>query len=237
MSEGIASGEGRNGMRLRSSQLEKLAPLSDREIAARVVTGDTGAFELLMRRHNQRLFRTARSVLSNDADAQDALQEAYVRVYRGLPAFQNDSALITWMTRIVFNEAIRFRTRRSGVWKHERNGGPSDVWSQPEYVEPVMDGNERIRLFDEAMNVLSELERGVVMLRVIHGLTTRETAASLGISESNVKICLFRAKPKMATALEESGIEAVRSALSFDGERCDRLVAAVFAGLEDQGFV
>ena len=109
-------------MRFQSEKLEQLAPLSDEEVVGRVLAGDTGAFELLMRRHNQRLFRTARSVLSNDTDAMDALQEAYIRVYKGLSAFEKRSTLATWMTRIVFNESIRFRSRRARVTRRERVG-------------------------------------------------------------------------------------------------------------------
>ncbi len=222
-------------MRMQPNTLRQLSPLGDEEVALRVVAGDTGAFELLMRRHNQRLFRTARSVLSNDADAQDALQDAYIRVYRGLPRFRERSTLVTWMTRIVFNEALRFRARRSGIRQRERAAASlAATNARAGGPEPVMDETERMRMFDDALGALSERERAVVMLRIVQGLGTRETAASLGMSESHVKVCLFRAKPKMADALAGSGAEEVRRRLSFDGARCDRLVAAVFQRLEQQ---
>lgn len=220
-------------MRFQSEKLEQLAPLSDEEVVGRVLAGDTGAFELLMRRHNQRLFRTARSVLSNDTDAMDALQEAYIRVYKGLSAFEKRSTLATWMTRIVFNESIRFRSRRARVTRRERVGvQQAAAESQTQLPESCMDGMERMRRFDEAMDALTENERGVVMLRVIHGLSTRETALSLGLSESNVKVSLFRAKPKLAAVLGGDGVGSVRQSLTFDGTRCDRLVRSVFIGLE-----
>lgn len=222
-------------MRLQRTTLEQLAPLTDEEVAGRVAAGDTGAFELLMRRHNERLFRTARSVLANDADAQDALQEAYIRVFNALGGFKERSALVTWMTRVVFNESVRLRTRRSAIRRREHAGTPTDASEQHATTpEHLMDGTERMQMFDEAMAALSEQERGVVMLRIIQGLSTRETAASLGLTESNVKVSLFRAKPKMAAALRGTGAEEIRRRLSFDGDRCDRLVADVYRRLEAQ---
>ncbi|MFI4896778.1 MAG: sigma-70 family RNA polymerase sigma factor [Phycisphaerales bacterium JB059] len=223
-------------MRLESTRLRLLAPLTDEQVAARVVEGDTGAFELLMRRHNQRLFRTARAVLSSALDAEDALQEAYLRIYNGLAGFDSRSTLATWMTRIVFNESIRLRERRARLHERERSGlTPETPDAVAETREPVMRGAERIRMFDEAMSDLSERERSVVMLRVIQGLSTRETAASLGMTESHVKVSLFRAKPKMSAALAGEGVEEIRRELSFDGERCDRVVAAVFDRLRAGG--
>jgi len=137
------------------------------------------------------------------------------------------------MTRIVFNESIRFRTRRAGVRRFEQTGAPPCMFDQhADTREPLMDRTQRIDIFDQAMAALSENERAVVMLRVIHGLSTRETAASLGMTESNVKVCLFRARPKLAASLEGAGAQEICQQLSFDGERCDRLVAAVFLRLE-----
>ncbi|MFG0260594.1 MAG: sigma-70 family RNA polymerase sigma factor [Phycisphaerales bacterium JB041] len=219
-------------MRLESATLSQLAPLTDEEVAARVVDGDSGAFELLMRRHNQRLFRTARALLSSETDAQDALQEAYLRIYKGLAEFEARSSLATWMTRIVYHESIRFRQRRARIQGRERTGVPLGSSAGAETLEPLMSNFERMRVFDEAMSVLSDRERSVVMLRVIQELSTAETASSLGMTESNVKVTLFRAKPKLERAFEGTGTEDIRRALSFDGERCDRLVAAVFRRLE-----
>lgn len=222
-------------MRLRATQLDQLNPLTDEDTANRVASGDSGAFELLMRRHNQRLFRTARAVLSNDVDAMDALQEAYIRIYHGMSAFQEQATLVTWMSRIVFNEAVRFRTQRARIQRRESSDiTPAVVNRHAAWKDPNMEGDERMRLFDEAMDMLSEHERGVLMLRIIHGLSTRETAASLGMTESNVKISLHRAKPKLKTAIEHDGADEIRRRLTFDGERCDQLVAAVFRQLEPE---
>lgn len=222
-------------MRTYQNKLETLAPMNDDEVASRVIAGDTGAFELLMRRHNERLFRTARSVLSNDTDAQDVLQESYIRIFKGLPEFAERSKLVTWMTRIVFNEALRFRSRRSRLRQREQVGESlAAATSCTKDSEPSMDSKERMQMFDDVLATLSERERGVVMLRIVQGLSTRETAASLGMSEGNVKISLFRAKPKMAEALKGSGTEDVRRQLSFDGDRCDRMVKAVFQQLDEQ---
>jgi RNA polymerase sigma-70 factor (ECF subfamily) len=223
-------------MRAELTELQQLAPLSDEDVAARVVAGDTGAFELLMRRHNQRLFRTARAVLLSEADAMDALQEAYIRIYRGLRGFEQRSTLVTWMTRIVLSESLRFRERRVRVDSREKCGLQAALFDHHvEPLEPVMDGMERVEIFDEAMAMLSERERSVVMLRIVQELSTGETAASLGISESNVKVILFRAKPKLTRALEGSGVEEIRRQLTFDGQRCDHLVESVFRRLECTG--
>ncbi len=239
-------------LRLERSRLHQLAPLSDEEVARRVVAGDIGAFELLMRRHNQRLYRVARAILSNDADAEDALQEAYIRIYEGLSAFGERARLVTWMTRIVFNEAVRFRQHRAAVRRRERGleallhdgmdreadgraarrkGGGAIGDSGAVAAEPIVPRTEGAQMIDDAMAGLSDQERSVVVLRLVQGLSTRETAISLGISESNVKISLFRARPKMAAAFEKAGLEEIRRQSVFDGERCDRLVAAVFARL------
>ncbi len=220
-------------MRLETSRLQQLSPLSDCEVAARVVGGDSGAFELLMRRHNERLYRTARGVLMNDADAQDALQDAYIRIYNSLGGFEERASLVTWMTRVVFNESLRFRGRRARIRERERTG---DVHVELERstatTGDAMTISESVRMFDDAMETLTDSERSVVMLRVVQGLSTRETAASLGMSESNVKVTLFRARPKLAAAIDASNVEDVRRALAFDGERCDRLVASVFRRLD-----
>ena len=216
-------------MRLATSRLQQLSPLTDNEVAARVVGGDTGAFELLMRRHNERLYRTARAVLLNDADALDALQDAYIRIFNGLSAFEDRSSLATWMTRIVFNESLRSRGRRARLREREHAG---DVYDRLErgatLKRDAMTTSENVSMFNDAMETLSESERSVVMLRVVQGLSTRETAASLGMSESNVKVVLFRARPKLAAAIDSASIEDVRRSLAFDGERCDRLVETVF---------
>lgn len=220
-------------MRTYLNKLDTLAPMDDAEVASRVISGDVGAFELLMRRHNERLFRTARSVLSNDTDAQDVLQESYIRIFKGLPEFAERSRLVTWMTRIVFNEALRFRSRRAKQRLREQSVESYDQTTpRTRDSGQSMDSQERMQMFDDALDALSERERGVVMLRIVQGLSTRETAASLGMTESNVKVCLLRTKPKMAQALKGAGADEIRRKLAFDGERCDRMVSLVYKRLE-----
>ncbi len=216
-----------------SPDADRRLPFSDGEVVARIVGGDTGAFELLMRRYNQRLFRTARSVLPTDADAEDALQEAYLRAYRSLEGFEGRSALSTWLTRIAFHEALRLRRRLSRAAKMERSDRDLLTASVPDQTAgSSMFREDHHRLIDTAFSVLADGDRGVVMLRLIQGLSTRETAESLRMTESNVKVRLHRAKHKLAGALEGAALEQLREELSFDGERCDRMVTRVFARIE-----
>ncbi len=163
--------------RLLSPQLQKLAPLTDEEVVARVVEGDTGAFELLMRRHNQRLFRFARSIVGSDAQAEDVVQEAYVRTYAALGRFEGRASLITWLSRIVFHEALR--ARRS----QQRNGsvGGTDL-ERLSALQPVrsnsgdMEQRETRRALVSALDALPASHRAVVMLRLVEELSTREIA-------------------------------------------------------------
>lgn len=218
--------------RLLSPQLQKLAPLTDEEVVARVVEGDTGAFELLMRRHNQRLFRFARSIVGSDAQAEDVVQESYVRAYAALGRFEGRASLITWLSRIVFHEALRARRnqRRHGTV------GSSGLEGLPA-MQPVrsnsgdMEQRETRRALVSALDALPASQRAVVMLRLVEELSTRETAASLRMTESNVKVTLMRAKRQLAQTLERHALVELREHFSFDGDRCDRIVAGVFGRL------
>ncbi|OAB55273.1 hypothetical protein AY599_07140 [Leptolyngbya valderiana BDU 20041] len=211
---------------------ERPGLIDDGCIVARILAGDRTAFELLMRRHNEQLYRVARAVLRNDADAQDALQEAYLRAYRGLGAFEGRARLATWLTRIVFREAIRLRSarlRRPAALVDPFGEGVQDSEAP---MEPISRHSLTLERFDTAMAALSDHERAVVMLRWVQGLSTRETALGLGSTESSVKVALHRARPKLAHALGDGRVDAVRRELAFDGRRCDRLVARVLAALD-----
>lgn len=215
--------------RILSPQLQKLVPLSDEQVVERVLDGDTGAFELLMRRHNQRLFRFARSIVGSDAQAEDVVQEAYVRAYAALGRFEGRSSLITWLSRIVFHEALRARRtqRRFGMT------GSADLRGVPAMLPARstpgdLEQRETRRMLAEALDSLPASQRAVVMLRLVEELSTRETATSLRMTESNVKVTLMRAKRQLAKTLEREAVVQLREHFSFDGDRCDRIVAGVF---------
>lgn len=204
--------------------LAEMMPLSDEALVARVVGGDTAAFELLMRRHNQRLYRVARSVVRDEAEAEDIVQESYVRAYTHLHRFEGRASVATWLTRIAFHEALRRRRRKlradaAAAVAAERTATPGG----PLPASPEDRGTLRA-----ALDALPEGVRTVVVLRLVQGLSTRETAECLRLSESNVKVMLHRGKRLLASTLDRSAA-GLREEYTFGAERCDRVVAAVFS--------
>lgn len=205
---------------------------SDEEVVAEILAGRTQRFEVLMRRHNQRLFRTARSVVRSDADAMDVLQEAYTNGFAHLASFERRSRWVTWMTRIVLHEAYA-RLRR------EKRTSPMDpvlIDERPEETARPMPGPEGAAeshrlgaVVEAAVDRLPEAFRTVFMLRAVEQLSVAETAACIDIPEETVKTRLFRARALLRADLEariDDGLPAVHR---FAAERCDRVVAAVLA--------
>ena len=218
--------------RLAATELEQLSPLSDQQVVERILGGDVGSFELLMRRYNQRLFIAARSILNRDADAEDALQETYLRAYRSLGSFEGRSSVSTWLTRITLNEALRIRKRnaRRAQLEIADHAPQSGADRDPNMFAPIS-RDENHNSLQQALGTLSDNERTIVMLRLIHGLSTREVAQSTGLSESNVKVTLHRARIKLADNLTRTSCAQLKQDLAFDGARCDRIVDRVFARL------
>jgi RNA polymerase sigma-70 factor (ECF subfamily) len=217
--------------------------LSEPELARRIAAGDPNAFELLMRRHNQMLYRTARSILKDDAEAEDAVQEAYLLAYRAIGGFRGDAKLSTWLVRIVANEAIaRFRRRRrsaevirldgdSGATERDPEDGMNE--SRPEQPEQSARRAETRRLLEARIDELPDAFRAVFVLRAVEELSVEETAAALGIPEATVRTRFFRAKSLLREALSRDIDLAHGDAFSFAGARCDRIVASVIARLKD----
>lgn len=214
---------------------------SDFELADRVVHGDRHAFEILMRRHNRRLFRAARAILKDDTEAEDALQSAYLRAYQALPAFRGEARLSTWLTRIVINEALGRRRRsaaQGAVIPLEDIAGPDgdvsvadedDARRQlPEFS--AMRTEARV-LIERKIDALPEQFRVVFVLRAVEELTVEETASCLGIPEATVRTRFFRARSLLRESLAREMDLAVDEAFAFDGSRCDRIVSAVLARL------
>lgn len=218
--------------------------LPDTEIARRIALGDRDAFELLMRRYNQILYRTARSILKDDAEAEDAVQEAYMLAYRAIGAFRGDVKLSTWLIRIVVNEAIaraRKRSRRAEIIQLS-SGGPepeSDVSEEnmneatPEQPEHAAVRAETRRLLEGKIDALPDAFRTVFVLRALEELTVEETAATLGIPAATVRTRFFRAKGLLREALAREIDFAYGNAFAFAGGRCDRIVAGMLARLKD----
>lgn len=211
--------------------------LSDEEVVGRVVEGDAGLFDLLIRRHNQRVYRTTRSILHDDAEAEDAVQQTWVLAYTRLHQFAGASRFSTWLTSVAVNEALgrlrkqrrlRLVTTENPVLLLERAAPEPPYGTDPERHSAV---RELARMMGEALDELPRSQRVVFVLREAEGLSGAETAHVLGISETAVKVRLHRAKARLRASLDEHVGDAARHAWPFAGERCDRTVAAVFARL------
>ena len=205
--------------------------LSDPEIARRVAAGDENALEFLMRRHNQTLHRTARSILKDDAEAEDAVQEAYLLAYRSIGRFRGEARLSTWLVRIVVNESIarlRKRTRRAEVIQlgGEAAAGIGEPMELPEHA--AVRGEVR-RLLEAKIDALPDAFRTVFVLRGIEDFTVEEAAKSLGVPEATVRTRYFRAKGLLREAIAREIDGAIEDAFAFDGARCDRIVERVLA--------
>jgi len=218
----------------RRADLRSLAPLSDSEVVDRINEGDTAAFELLMRRHNQRLFRLARSIVSEDATAEDVVQETYLRAFASLSRFEGRSSVITWLSRIALHEALRQRRRQQRAPGTLPSGHePIDAASRDR--SPAVETERSRAEIVAALDDLTPVHRAVVMLRLVEGLSTRETAESLRLSESNVKVSLHRAKRELSGRLTRKRTEQLRQHFAFAEDRCDRIVAGVFAQIRTPG--
>ncbi|MEO8487518.1 MAG: RNA polymerase sigma factor [Betaproteobacteria bacterium] len=203
--------------------------------------GDAAAFERIMRRHNRMLFRTARSILRNDADAEDCLQAAYLLAWRSIGTFAGEAKLSTWLARIVINEAlgrIRRASRRAVVipidGAAEIDALPADYDAAPSTRrEPEREAmrQELKALIERRIDALPEGFRSVFVLRALEELTVEETGAMLGIPDATVRSRYFRARALLRESLARDVDAATDGAFAFDGERCDRIVAAVIAAI------
>ncbi|MEA2604858.1 MAG: hypothetical protein QOF89_5850 [Acidobacteriota bacterium] len=211
--------------------------LSDDEVVERVLAGDISLFEILMRRYNQRLFRVARGILTDDAEAEDVVQEAYMRAFRELATFRGEALFSTWLTRIACHEALaRARKRRRLVRLVPTTGGePPDPPSEASGPEREMENRELQAVLREAVEALPDPLRAVFCLREIEDLSTEETADALDLTLENVRVRLHRAKRSLRQTLDERIGREVRRLYLFDGPRCDRIVADVFARLLLEG--
>lgn len=205
---------------------EAVAGLSDAGVVRRVLGGEPALFEVLMRRHNQRVYRAVRSVLRDETECEDAVQQAWLDAYAHLGQFQGTAAFSTWLIRIALNEAlvrVRQRPRPSLAERGEENlmgTGPQDP-------ETRAADREIGRMVEEAVDALPEGYRRVFMLREVDGMSTADTALSLGVSEEVVKVRLHRARLALRDLLYARAGPSAQSAFAFLGARCDRMVANV----------
>jgi RNA polymerase sigma-70 factor, ECF subfamily len=212
------------------------AEQSDERIVRAVLDGNTALFELLMRRYNERLYRTARAITRDDREAEDVMQQAYVNAYANLRQFKGQAQFATWLTRIAINEALA-RVRRRGRYEPFKDDPVDDsIMSIPSAPDPERQAfaGELRDLLEWAIDALPAGAREVFMLRDVEGLNTADTAASLGVSEDVVKTRLSRARTALRRFLLERAGATTPDAFRFYRPRCDGLVQAVFARIADQ---
>jgi RNA polymerase sigma-70 factor (ECF subfamily) len=202
-------------------------------LVRRALARESDAFRAIMKAHNQRLYRIARGVVRNDSEAEDIVQEAYVRAFANLGAFRGDSSLATWLSRIVINEALgRLRKRRRTVAMPEPQAeiiqfplNPSDD------PERTMAQRQILKLVEQATDSLPDVYRRVFVARVIEGLSIEETADLLGVRPETVKTRLHRARALVRKALDDQIGPVLLDAFPFAGRRCERLTSAVMRRL------
>ena len=214
-------------------------PSTDDDLLARARRRDDAAIRVLTQRYNQRLFRIARGILRHDGDAEDAVQDAYIKAFTQLDQFRGDAAFATWLTRIVMNEALgRLRTRRETVtFSTERETSLSahilhfpDA-SRGRNPETTVAQQQLRELIERSIDALPDSFRVVFIARVVEGLSVEETATLFGLRPETVKTRVFRARARLRRELERRLGRDVAGAFSFDGARCDRMTAAVIQRL------
>jgi RNA polymerase sigma-70 factor, ECF subfamily len=205
----------------------------DEEVIQRVRAGETALYEVLMRRYNRRLYRVARSILRNDAEAEDVMQEAYVRAYEHLNQFAGDAKFSTWLTKIAVYEALRLlrRNRRTEDLDSVLDGHlhvMARVTSGARDPERQAYDHELRLVLERSIDALPEIYRIVFMLRTVEGITVAETAACLDIGAEAVKTRLYRARSSLRKDLQQRAGVVTAKAFQFHASRCDRVVEAVF---------
>ena len=211
--------------------LDRWTALSDEEIVNRVVDGQTALYEVLMRRHNERVYRAARSIVRDEDEAEDVMQQAYVNAYVNLRQFDRRAKFSTWLTKIAINEALG-RARKRGRYdavdftEEENQAVERQPSNNPEHEAFA---GELRSLLEASIDELPDGLREVFMLREVDGLNTAETADCLGVSEDVVKTRLSRSRAALRSQLAERAGILAPDAFRFQQPRCDRIVAAVFA--------
>jgi RNA polymerase sigma-70 factor, ECF subfamily len=216
-----------------ATMAEKPAPaggLEDEEIVARVLAGEKQLFEILVRRYNQRLYRVALGILGDDAEAEDVMQDAYVRAYSHLAQFAGAARFSTWLTRIAVYEALARARRRRRVVEIDAMPDPAQeaLTISAERDPEARAMNRDLRsVLEAAIQALPEPYRLVVLLRDVEGLGTAEAAGGLGLSEPLIKVRLHRGRALLRRDLAARAYGALHGVFELHLSRCDRVVAAV----------
>ena len=219
----------------------------DAELASRAGAGDASAFEAIMRRHNRLLFRTARGIVDDDAEAQDVVQEAYLLAFTGLHSFRGDARLGTWLVRIVINAAISAQRKKGRqVQLDERAELASEpspenemafCTSESESPDALADRSQVRELLQGAIASLPVIYRSVFILRAVEEVSVEDAAYCLGVSADTVKTRFSRARVMLRDALGEQMQTYAQATFMFAGARCDAVVGYVLAKLHEQGVI
>jgi RNA polymerase sigma-70 factor (ECF subfamily) len=219
-----------------ATRAAELDALADAQLVQLAQQRDGAAFRTIMQRNNRRLYRMARAVVLNDSEAEDVVQEAYVRAFTSLHQFRGDASLATWLSRIVLNEALgRLRRRRPTLDLETIDNRPQ---SQAQVIpfplatpqldpERIMAQREIQRLVEQAIDDLPEAFRIVLVARIIEEMSIEETAELLGLRAETVKTRLHRARALLKDALKKHIDSALTDTFPFQGQRCERMTSAV----------
>lgn len=223
------------------------AAASDVQLALSAAAGNAAAFETIVRRHNRLLFRTARGVVADDAEAQDVVQETYLRAFTHLHAYRGDAALGTWLARIAINMALTALRRKGRLVQLGASGDDADAPDLEDAMPAqTTDGDgpdaaahrtEIRELLQAAIAELPPIYRSVFMLRAVEELSVEETAFCLGVSEDVVKTRFLRSRAMLRERLALRVEASAAATFAFAGERCDAVLAHVMAELVRRGLV
>jgi len=213
--------------------VQEQQPMDDDKVIERVLAGEIGLFEVVMRRYNQRIFRTVRSILRDDDEAVDVMQEAYLNAYAHLKDFAGRSQFSTWLTRIAVHEAFA-RLRRRRRFQPIEESDDEDMMAAPSPLpdDRASDGELR-QLLEQAVDTLPDTFRTTFMLRAVEHLSVAETAEILGIPEETVKTRHHRARERLQTTLTDKIGETLPDLFGFHRPRCDKVVANVLARIRE----
>ena len=211
----------------------RASSLTDVDVVRRVRDGETALFEVLMRRHNQRVYRVARAVLKDEAEVEDVMQQAYINAFTHLHQFESRAEFSTWLTRIVLNEAFARRQKMRRVesvstYVSEGDGAGVESMSAPQPdPERQAYAQELRQVLEAAVDELPENYRTVFILRDVEGLSTSATGAGLGLGDEAVKTRLHRARSMIRRSVTARIGSVAAGAFQFHAPRCDRVVQAV----------
>jgi RNA polymerase sigma factor (sigma-70 family) len=225
--------------RISDASVRTADAVDESSLVRHIATGDRAAFETLMRRHNRRLYRLARAALRDAAEAEDALQDAYLRAFRSIAEFRHEASLSTWLSRLVLNECmdrLRRSARRQKVIPMVSAGIDVDlgerIADETDPPEREVARTQMRALLEDKVDALPESFRLVFVLRSVEELSVEECAASLGIPEATVRSRLFRARSLLRESLAREIDLAERDLFDFGGTHCDGIIAGVLARLE-----